>query len=534
MQEAKGQRILIWAVVIFILAFSLRFLHIVAIIKGSPFFDVLPGDLGGYDRWATRIVEQGWLGKEVFYQDPLYPYFLAVLYKAVGRDFFWIYTVQAFLGAWTALLLVLLGNKIFNRMTGILAGLLYAFYAPAIYFDSLLLKVTLSAFLFTLAIYLFLNKELAEVSPGQYLSGLFLGLACLTRANFILILPLALIALLVNPNADLRKRLAMTVLFLAGVITALGPVVARNYYVGNELVLTTAQAGQNFYIGHNPDANGTYIKLPFVRPDPLHEQDDFKKEAEKRSGRTLSPSEVSRYWLQQGLGYIQSNPLADLKLTGKKLLLFLNSYEIPDNHNFYFHQRYSRILQVLPVNFGLVAPFFLLGLLGMFLVKRTSAVFLSLTQILYIASVCIFYVFSRYRMPVLPLFCLTAGYGFFVLQSQFRMGQWQRLVVSMVILGLGWGIVHHQVIKPFDYSHSYTDEGIAYEIKDDEQSALASYMKALEINPKYFRALDRLGKLQIKRKDYNEARTTYRKIRKIKPDSVEAKYQLMWLEKKGL
>ncbi len=257
MQEARGQKILIWAVVIFILAFSLRFLHIKAVFNGSPFFDVLPGDLGGYDRWATRIVEQGWLGKDVFYQAPLYPYFLAVLYKFVGRDFFWIYTVQAFLGAWTAMLLVLLGNKIFSRMTGILAGLLFAFYAPAIYFDGLLLKVTLSAFLFTLAIYLFLNKDLAEVGPGQYFSGFFLGLACLTRANFLLIFPVVLIALLINPNAVPRKRLVMMVLFLAGVITALGPVVARNYSVSNELVLTTAQAGQNFYIGHNPDANGT-------------------------------------------------------------------------------------------------------------------------------------------------------------------------------------------------------------------------------------------------------------------------------------
>ena len=58
-------------------------------------------------------------------------------------------------------------------------------------------------------------------------------------------------------------------------------------------------------------------------------------------------------------------------------------------------------------------------------------------------------------------------------------------------------------------------------------------MQALEIEPKYLRALDRLGKLQMQRKDYNEARTTYSKILEIAPDSVEAKYQLMWLEKKA-
>ena len=420
-------------------------------------------------------------------------------------------------------------------MTGILAGLLFAFYAPAIYFDTLLLKVTLSAFLFTLAIYLFLNKDLKEVGSGQYFSGFFLGLACLTRANFFLILPMVLLTVLVNPNTAFKKRLAITVLFLAGVISALGQVVARNYYVSNELVLTTAQAGQNFYIGHNPDANGTYIRLPFVRPDPLYEQEDFKKEAEKRSGKMLSPSEASRYWVKESIEFIQNNPFADLKLTGKKLLMFLNSYEIPDNHNFYFHQRYSKILQLLPINFGVVAPFFLLGLLGMLFARRTSTVSLFFMQVIYILSVIIFYVFSRYRMPLLPLICLSAGYGFFMLQNQFRMGQWKKLAASIVVLVLGFGLTHHKVIKPFYFSHSYTDEGIAYEIKDDEQRTLAAYKQALEIDStRYLRALDRLGKLQMQRKDYNDARATYKKILEIVPDSVEAKYQLMWLKKSGL
>ncbi len=103
-------------------------------------------------------------------------------------------------------------------------------------------------------------------------------------------------------------------------------------------------------------------------------------------------------------------------------------------------------------------------------------------------------------MPVLPLICLSAGYGFFMLQKQFRMGQWEKLAASFVILVLGFMLVHQQIIKPFDFSHSYTDEGVAYEIKDDEQGALAAYVQALEIDPKYLRALDRLGKLQMQRK----------------------------------
>ena len=117
-----------------------------------------------------------------------------------------------------------------------------------------------------------------------------------------------------------------------------------------------------------------------MRPDPLYEQEDFKKEAEKRSGKMLSPSEASRYWVKESIEYLQNNPFANLKLTGKKLLMFLNSYEIQDNHNFYFHQRYSKILQLLPINFGVVAPFFMLGLLGMLFARRTSTVSLFLCR----------------------------------------------------------------------------------------------------------------------------------------------------------
>ena len=120
-----------------------------------------------------------------------------------------------------------------------------------------------------------------------------------------------------------------------------------------------------------------------------------------------------------------------------------------------------------------------------------------------------------------------------MLQYQFRMGQWKKFAASIVGLVRGLGLTNHKVIKSFDFSHSYTDEGIAYEIKDDEQRALAAYKQALEIDSRYLRALDRLGKLQMQRKDYNDARATYKKILRIVPGSVEAKYQLMWLEKSG-
>jgi tetratricopeptide (TPR) repeat protein len=56
----------------------------------------------------------------------------------------------------------------------------------------------------------------------------------------------------------------------------------------------------------------------------------------------------------------------------------------------------------------------------------------------------------------------------------------------------------------------------------------------LKINPDYLRALDRLGKLQLQQREYEGARKTYTKILEIDPGSVDAKYQIMRLDKLGL
>jgi tetratricopeptide (TPR) repeat protein len=100
-------------------------------------------------------------------------------------------------------------------------------------------------------------------------------------------------------------------------------------------------------------------------------------------------------------------------------------------------------------------------------------------------------------------------------------------------MALGFGLARLQVIEPFDFSHSLTDEGIAYEIKGDDDKAVVAYVEALAIAPNYLRALERLGNIQLKQQSYNEARATFRKILKIAPDSVDAKYQLMLLDKTG-
>src|SRR5262245_2198417 len=122
--------------------------------RASPFFAVLMGDSKSYDEWARRIAGGEWIGREVFYQAPLYPYFLGVVYAIGGHHLVVVRVLQAILGSLACVFLALAGERFFSRRVGLMAGLALALYAPAIFFDGLIQKSTLDVFFICLALWL--------------------------------------------------------------------------------------------------------------------------------------------------------------------------------------------------------------------------------------------------------------------------------------------------------------------------------------------------------------------------------------------
>src|SRR5438067_1191844 len=82
-------------------------------------------------------------GRGVFYQAPLYPYFLAGVQLLVGHDAVWIHVAQAVVGSISCGLIFLAGKAFFSRPAGVIAGVLLALYAPAIFFDGIIQKSVL-------------------------------------------------------------------------------------------------------------------------------------------------------------------------------------------------------------------------------------------------------------------------------------------------------------------------------------------------------------------------------------------------------
>ncbi|HVR01852.1 MAG TPA: glycosyltransferase family 39 protein, partial [Polyangia bacterium] len=255
-----------WSLGLFAVAFLLRVAYVLEI-SDTEVARVLVGDAFAYDLWARQI-QRDWLGHEVFYQAPLYPYFLAALYSIVGPSFMAVRVTQAALGGAACVLLAGAGRRFFSRGVGLGAGLLLALYGPALFFTGLVHKMVLDLFFTTALLYALARADERESGRWVALVGAALGCLALTRENALAWLPL------LAGWLAWRQGARALVPLLVGAALVLGPVAVRNAAVGGQPFLTTSQAGVNFYLGNNADADGTYTPLRFGRGSFAQERED--------------------------------------------------------------------------------------------------------------------------------------------------------------------------------------------------------------------------------------------------------------------
>jgi tetratricopeptide (TPR) repeat protein len=194
----------------------------------------------------------------------------------------------------------------------------------------------------------------------------------------------------------------------------------RNRVVGGEWILTTSNAGQNFFIGNNPlSTDGEYQPLPFVGANPKYEERDFAREAQRRTGLSLSPAQLSRFWFGQAWTWIRAHPGDWLRLTWVKLRNYWGAYEIPDNLDYYLYRQTTPVLRLPIPGFGLIGP---LGLLGAVLAARWRGWprLLLVFMAVYSFSVILFFVFTRFRVAMMPALFVFAGLGAVELFRRWR------------------------------------------------------------------------------------------------------------------
>ena len=285
-----------------------------------------------------------------------------------------------------------------------------ACYPAAIFFDSVLQKSSLDLLLMTLLLALagaFLGDRRVRWLAA---AGATLGLFMLSRENTRVLYPVvAGWLLLAFESAPWRQRLRWLAVFTFAAAAVLAPVAARNYYVGGELLVSTSQAGPNFYIGNHAGARGSYESLLPDRGDPAYERDDATRLAEQAAGRSLSAKAVSDYWMGRAFDDIRRDPWSWLTLMGWKALLAINAGELADTESIAAYSDFSRVLRGTRwFNFGIILP---LALVGAWITRKDSRRLgvLYALACAFLLSVVLFYVVERYRHPVVPVILLFAA-----------------------------------------------------------------------------------------------------------------------------
>lgn len=491
------------ALIIFAVALTVRLLHVWQM-RDTLFFSVLMGDSRGYDAWARQLAAGNWLGTEVFYQAPLYPYVLGVIYAMCGRDLLTVRLIQAVFGSLSSVALGCAGWRLVSPRAGLLAGLMLALYPPAMFFDGLVQKSVLDVLFVCLALAMAGGIVVSGGRPRAWLLlGIVMGALSLTRENALALVAVVLVwAASPRPAGstdaespgDRRWTLVAPAAFLAGLALVLVPVAARNDAVGGGFYLTTSQFGSNLFIGNNPLADGSYMALRAGRGSPEFERVDATELAEQASGRPLTPAEVSSYWTHQTLAFVRDQPLTWIGLLARKTRLLWSRTEVIDTESQESHAEYSLPLRVLGSiwNFGILLPLAVAGAWTLWPDRRRLWPLYALAAT-YAASVILFFVVARYRQPLVPFVMIFAAAGVVKAPAILRTRSVRRLAPLATAMLASLVIAFWPAVSGDPRAITENNLGTALQEEGRAAEAVDRYQRALAFEPGYAPALNNLG-----------------------------------------
>jgi len=455
-------------------------------VRDNPFFAHPIADAAHFDRWAEQIAGGDPLGSGPFFRPPLYAYLLGLLYWLLGRDFLVVRIVQHAIGLLGIIATAELARRLWNDRVGVITAWLLALYPTVIYYEGEVLSDFLLVTITPLLLLVMLSATTHDRGLRTFAAGLLTGLFAVTRPTVLATIPVLVAWLIRDRVRSGRRRQALVRIaqYGLGLALVIAPVTLRNAVVGHDFVWIAWQGGVNFAVGNCPGADGVSAALPPWRT--AWTAADITAAAEAAGGHTLKPSDVSAYWTGQGWRFWRESPGAALPLLGRKLLLFWQNAEYPNNQSReWFISRWGPILHWLPLTFGLLVA---AGAIGWWTVRHSTAHrWVVAWTIAYSLAVAFFFVTDRFRLPIVPIWAGAAAAGLLWLWDEGRKREWRFLLPVAAIALLLW------IVGRIDFFHlsmeslprSYLALGNIQLESGRTDAAVASYDTALAIDPSY-------------------------------------------------
>jgi tetratricopeptide (TPR) repeat protein len=510
----------------------------------SPFGRHLLLDAQWYDQAARRLLEGVPLAPgEAYFRPPLYPMFLAGIYKVFQESLVAPRVAQMLLGVAQVWMCWRIAFLTHGRRTAIVTAYLAATYGMFVYFEAEILTTALGAALTTAAALLLLEGDRRGKPLYLFAGGGAIGLAAIVHASALVLAPVAVAWVFSRelPRASRRVLVAAAAVAI-GVLLPVSAVTVRNAAASGEFVLIGSQGGINFYIGNNPVSDGKSALAPgFAEAAQVMHHEEYrdtvevagKTLAERELGRPLTAGEVSRYWFEEGRDWFRTQPKAALTLLMRKVVFFWSSFEISNNRDLRDQaRRFTPILRIFLVQFALLLPLAIYGLIRGGVSRREPWLLIGFL-VVYTAAIAAFFVCARYRQPAVVWLLPFAASGALAFVDDARRAKTdpRRILLPVGILALlflvtnaafltrtGVANVTAEKDAPF---HRY-NLAVLFEREGNLDRAIDEYRAAAATGVQDPRVHLNLGNTLARTGRSEEAREEYRKVLRIAPDYESA------------
>jgi 4-amino-4-deoxy-L-arabinose transferase-like glycosyltransferase len=357
-----------------------------------------------WDRWCPPLR---------FYQDPLYPYFLAAIYSLVGAHPLPVFIVQAVFGLSGVCLIYAIATRAFGETVGVLSALLMVWSPPLLVFDAVLLRENLVIF-FGLLVVFALQRPCNVTSCS--VAGLVIGLSWTLKSHFMLMCIAAIIWISFTRKDGVRQRVRHLAVLAIGLVIGLSPMIVRNVVVGVPGMAPPTSGYFTFIGANSPDYPGEGF---YVSPNTCPELIDESR------GNFLSAIGCT----------LRSHPDTWSIVRGVMTRLERSWHwrEIPNNTNLYYYQLHSKTLSLMPVTFALIAPAAVVGML-LALPRWRAAWPLYALVFTNVTVLLLFFVMDRYRAPLTAALVPFAAFALVTLCQQLWARRWRNFFMSLATL----------------------------------------------------------------------------------------------------
>lgn len=251
---------------------------------------------------------------------PLYPFFLAGIYKIFGIKPTLIQLVQIFISTITGYLIFYISQKAYSTNVGVFSLFIYSFFWESAFMSTTLLSENLYWLLLTFLIFLLVRKQKMKYKDLA-VSGIVVGLLTLTRApSYTILLPILIWFFVRNTSKNFSiffKSLSQMFIICFFFFLTIAPWVYRNYTIYDRFIMVYTDGAINIWMGNYPNSGGSY-NLP--KPN-----DPTQTPVLHTSG-VIQEVERDQFYYNQAFGYIRDNPIQALDTAIRKIFITFTTY----------------------------------------------------------------------------------------------------------------------------------------------------------------------------------------------------------------